>query len=137
MLKSGTISKCIHLTRLNVLERAPTVVQWYEETTFTCLCMISSKVTFHMESGQLDCQCGENCYFCIHRLMVLWFFHQTDQLKSSIKEVNENMMPDHFTSDGDDNIPLPQKPMVFGEFIYPPEDSTVLSSMFTHLKNEK
>ena len=71
MLKGESISQCIELNRQAIQEHVPTVVQWqdgnyvhtsvYNFTVQSTLVDTRCIVTFHVENGQLGCQCGKNC----------------------------------------------------------------------------
>ena len=147
ILKNETISKCIALNLEAVREHAPTVVQWqdgncihmsvYDSSVQSRPLKMRCIVTFHIQNGQLDCQCGQNKYFCIHRAMALWFLNETNQLQSSITEVIENAEPYASSSDDVDSSNLPEKPAVFGNFVYPPQEINAITSMCTYLKNNK
>ena len=93
--------------------------------------------TFHIQNGQLDCQCGQSKYFCIHQVMAVWFLNETNQLQSSITEVIENAEQYASSSDDVDSSNLPENPAVFGNFLYPPQEINAITSMCTYLTNDK
>ena len=147
ILKNETITECIEINRQAIQKNAPTVVQWqdgnyihmsiFDFNTQIRPVLMRRIVSFNKEKGQLDCQCAQNCYFCIHRAMGLWFLYQTSQLPSSA-EVYENVnTDDHISSDDEDNDPKPPKPMTFGNFVYPPREGNALTKMCNYLKKYK
>ena len=70
--------------------------------------------------------------------MGLWFLNQTNQLQSSGNDVYESMeTEDDFSSDEEDNVSRPPKPSTFGNYVYPPRESSVLIRMCNYLKTCK
>ena len=131
ILKNETITKCIELNRQALQINASAVVQW-QDGYYVHMSIFDSNVqgtpvlmrrivSFNNQNGQLDCQCAQNCFFCINWAMGLWFLYQTNQLETSVKEVYENMeTDDHISSDDEDNPSKPPKPLSFGNFVYHP-----------------
>ena len=100
ILKNEMIRKCMEINSLAIEKNAPTVAQWQDGTyvhisifdydaqsrQVHMRCILSCTITH----GQLNCQCGQQNCFCIHRAIGLWFFHQTNQLTSPTNDINDN-----------------------------------------------
>ena len=70
--------------------------------------------------------------------MGLWFLYQTNQLLSSVKEeANDDTELGDLSSDDECNAPEPQMRMIFGDLVYPPQDSSTLYKMCNYLITKK
>ena len=148
LLNSETSMKCIELNKQAMQINAPAVVQW-QDGKYVHMSVIDDNknsrpvqmrciVSFNKQNGRIDCQCNRQRYFCIHRAMGLWFLYQTNQLLSSIKEeANEDTELGDLSSDEECNAPEPQTRMIFGDLIYPPQDSSTLYKMYNYLITKK
>ena len=159
VLKNETIINCIDINRLAMKINAPAVVEWQDGNDLHLSVLednINNRpvqmrciVSYTKKDGKLNCQCTKQHYFCIHRAMALypmyisayigpWFLYQTNQLHSSIKEeVQGNTDEGSLSSDDECNEPGPQKRLIFGDFLYPPQDSITLHRMCDYLKTKK
>ena len=148
LLKSETIMKCIEVNKQAMQINASAVVQWQEGKYVHMLVIDDNKnsrpvqmrsiVSFNRQNGRIDRQCNTKRYICIHRAMGLWFLYQTNQLLSSLKEeANDDTELGDLSSDDECNAPEPQTRMIFGDLVYPPQDSSTFYKMCNYLITKK
>ena len=136
----------MEINSLAIEKNAPTIVQW-QDGTYVHISIFNydaqsrpvhmrCTLSCNSKNGQLNCQCGQQNYFCIHRAVGLWFFHQTNQLTSPTNNSTDNEVVADTYSDDEDNPSEPSKANSFGNFVYPPEDGNGVSKMCYYLQKQ-
>ena len=151
LLKPETVENCLRQHEMAIQNDSPPVVEWEEDNHIHLSVYDGSKhkffpvrtrciVTYNKSKQQLDCRCGLNRCFCLHKAMAVWYLYQTERVGNPI-DVGGEMDSEHESVSADeynsDSVKEHGPDEELDTIMYPPDSEDAAIRMINYMKTHK
>eukprot|EP00112_Aurelia_sp_Birch-Aquarium-sp1_P023018 Seg6701.2 transcript_id=Seg6701.2/GoldUCD/mRNA.D3Y31 product="hypothetical protein" protein_id=Seg6701.2/GoldUCD/D3Y31 len=150
LLKPETVENCLIQNEMAIQNKSPAVVEW-EEDNHIHMSVYDGKrkffpvrsrciVTYSISKQQLDCRCGLNRCFCLHKAMALWHLYQTEKIGNPVDvggemgSEHDSMSEEEYNRDTVKEIGPAEE---LDTILYPPESEDAAIKMMNYMKTHK